>query len=129
MAHVIKQTKTLPSVVLIQEKLATSVLLFGRNNFITWATVSYFLKSHFWPVEYSPFQKSLAQFWLNLVWILSKARIQTEGGSPGLVVIGVDSCFEGCGFKSLHRLLDGHLSHLFVVKIGMFVWKDKIKRK
>ena len=57
MAHVIKQTKTLPSVVLIQEKLATSVLLFGRNNFITWATVSYFLKSHFWPVEYSPFQK------------------------------------------------------------------------
>ena len=28
------------------------------------------------------------------------------------------------GFKSLHRILDGHFSHLFVVKFVLFVWKD-----
>ena len=27
---------------------------------------------------------------------------------------------EGRGFKSQHRILDGHFSHLFVVKIVMF---------
>ena len=29
--------------------------------------------------------------------------------SPGLVVMGDDSCVKGCGFKSLHYILDGHL--------------------
>ena len=43
--------------------------------------------------------------------------------SSGIVVIGGDSCSEGHGFKSLHYILDGHFSHLFVVKIvaRMFV--------
>ena len=50
-----------------------------------------------------------------------------EGGSPGLVVMGGDSCSKGCEFESLHRILDGHFSlhrildghfsHLIVVKI------------
>ena len=44
--------------------------------------------------------------------------------SPGLVVIGGDSCSKGCGFESQHRRLDEHFSHIFVVKILMFVWKD-----
>ena len=43
------------------------------------------------------------------------------GGSPGLVVMGRDSRPEGRGFKSLHRILDGHFSHTFVVKIVLFV--------
>ena len=30
------------------------------------------------------------------------------GGSPGLVVMGRDSCSEGCGFESQYRILDGH---------------------
>ena len=46
------------------------------------------------------------------------------GGSPGLVVMGRDSCSEGCGFESQHQILDGHFSHIVVVKIVMFVWKD-----
>ena len=50
------------------------------------------------------------------------------GGSPGLVVMGGDSCSKGCGFESQHRILDGQFSHSFVVKIVMFVWKDKLKR-
>ena len=44
------------------------------------------------------------------------------GGSPGLVVMGRDSRFEGRGFKSQHRILDGHFSHIFAAKIVvMFV--------
>ena len=35
----------------------------------------------------------------------------------GLVVIGGDSCSEGRGFESGHRILDGHFSHQFVVKL------------
>ena len=40
------------------------------------------------------------------------------GGSPGLVVIGGDSCSKGHVFESQHHILDGHL---FVVKIVIFV--------
>ena len=43
----------------------------------------------------------------------------SQGGSPGLVVMGGDSCSKGCGFKSWHCILDGHYSHIFVVKIEM----------
>ena len=39
------------------------------------------------------------------------------GGSPGLVVMGGDSHSEGRGFKSQYRILDGHFSHILVVKI------------
>ena len=31
-----------------------------------------------------------------------------QGGSPGLVVMGDDSCSRGCGFKSRRHILDGH---------------------
>ena len=51
------------------------------------------------------------------------------GGSPSLVVMVGDSCNAGCGFKSQHRGLDWHFSHIFVVKIVMFVWKDENKQK
>ena len=37
------------------------------------------------------------------------------------MVMGRDSRSNGRGFKSLHRILDGHFSHIFVVKIVMFV--------
>ena len=43
------------------------------------------------------------------------------GGSPGLVVMGGDSCSEGCGFESQHCILAGHFSYIFVDKIVMFV--------
>ena len=35
-----------------------------------------------------------------------------------------DSCSEGCGFESMDIF-----SHLLVVQIVMFVWKDKINEK
>ena len=44
----------------------------------------------------------------------------SEGGSPGLVVMGDSSCSRVRGFKSLGRILDGHFSHWFVVKIVLF---------
>ena len=54
---------------------------------------------------------------------LFKLKINSEGGSPGLVVMGGDSCSEGRGFQSQRNILDGHnsFSHIFVVKIEMFV--------
>ena len=35
------------------------------------------------------------------------------GGSPGLVVMGGDSCAEGRGFESQHCILDGHF-HIYL---------------
>ena len=58
----------------------------------------------------------LASFASDAFDYLSKALRQ--GGSPGLVVMGRDSP-EGCGFESQHRILDGHFSQIFVVKIVM----------
>ena len=49
------------------------------------------------------------------------AKDQHMGWSPGVVVMGGDSRSEGHGFESRHRILDGHFSHIFVVKIVMFV--------
>ena len=43
------------------------------------------------------------------------------------MVMGGDSCAEGRGFESLHHILDGHFSHVFVVIIVMVVGKDKNK--
>ena len=43
------------------------------------------------------------------------------------MVIGGDSYSEGCEFESQHCILDGHFSHLFLVRIVMFVEKDENK--
>ena len=43
-----------------------------------------------------------------------KKNLLSRGGSPGVVVIGGDSCPEGCGFKSQHRKLDGFL-HIYLL--------------
>ena len=50
-------------------------------------------------------------------------------GSPGLVVMGGDSCSKDCEFESWLHILDGHFPHLFVVKIIASVWKDENKWK
>ena len=49
------------------------------------------------------------------------------GGSPGLVVMGDDSCLRGCGFESQRHVLDGYFSHMFVVKIVLLFEKAKNK--
>ena len=42
------------------------------------------------------------------------------------MIMGEDSCSKGCGFESRHRMLDGHFSHEFVVKVVLtFVGKDQ----
>ena len=52
------------------------------------------------------------------------------GGSPGLVVMGEDSRAKGCGFESQHHILDGHFSHIFVVKIcNVCLKRPKINEK
>ena len=47
---------------------------------------------------------------------ITSARIEKMDGSPGLVVMGGDSCPQGRGFESKHHKLDGHFSHIFDVK-------------
>ena len=56
---------------------------------------------------------------------LGAQTLAKMGWSPGLVVMGGNSCSESHGFKSQHHILDGHFSHIFVVKNVMFVWKDE----
>ena len=41
------------------------------------------------------------------------------GGSPGPAVMGGDLRSKGCEFEYWHHILDGHFSHIFVVKIVM----------
>ena len=35
----------------------------------------------------------------------------------GALVVGGGSCSKGHRFKTQHRILDGHFSHIFVVKL------------
>ena len=46
------------------------------------------------------------------------------------MVMGRDSLSKVCGFESQHRILDGHFSRVFVVKIVMmFFEKTEIKKE
>ena len=62
---------------------------------------------------------------LRAIYPFTKIRriesFEKLGGSPGLVVMGRDSSSKGRGFDSRHCILDGHFSHLFVVKNVKFV--------
>ena len=53
------------------------------------------------------------------------------GGSPGLVVMGDDSCSKGNGFKSRCRILDGHFFTLICCKncIDVCLKRSKINKK
>ena len=46
-----------------------------------------------------------------------------RAGALGMVG---DSYSEGCGFESQHCMLEGHFSHIFVVKLATF---EKTKKK
>ena len=49
---------------------------------------------------------------------------------PGLVVMGGDSCSEGRGFKSQHRILDGHFFTFICCKnCNVCLKKTKINEK
>ena len=58
-----------------------------------------------------------------------ESRHRQTSRSPGLVVMGDDSCSKGRGFKSLRRILDGHFSHWFVVKIVCLKRQKKTKKR
>ena len=49
------------------------------------------------------------------------------GESPGLLVMGGDSCSKGCGFKSQHHILDGHFFTFICCKNCNFCLKDENK--
>ena len=42
--------------------------------------------------------------------------VKFKGGSPGLAVMGGDSCSKGRGFKSRRRILDSHdIFHIYLL--------------
>ena len=50
-----------------------------------------------------------------------KNKGNSLSASPGLFVMGGDSCSEGYWFESQHCIMDGHLSQILVVQIAKFV--------
>ena len=56
--------------------------------------------------------------------------MQNLGGSPGLVVMGGDSCFKGCEYKSQHLILDGYFFHIPICcKFFNVCWKRQKQMK
>ena len=54
------------------------------------------------------------------------------GRSPGLVVMGDDSCSKGCGFESGRRILDGMTFFTFIcnkICIDVCLKKPKVNKK
>jgi len=45
------------------------------------------------------------------------------------MVIGEDSCLRGHGVESQCNILDGKFSHVFVVKIVLFLKRPKTKKR
>ena len=62
-------------------------------------------------------------FSFSFIFSLFKQTIQWSGG------YGMRPWARSRGFESQQWILDGHFSHIFVVKIILFVWKDWNKRK
>ena len=50
----------------------------------------------------------------QVLFDLRSRLIKPTQRSPGLVVMGGDSCSKGCEFESLHRILDGHF-HIYLL--------------
>ena len=106
-----------------REKVIYELAYDGRNKSFRIMLACVFLS---YLLSLSLYYSHIGIYSLILVSVLKNSLL---GRSPGLVVMGGDSCSEGCGRKSQHRTLDGHFSHLFVVKIVMFVWKEENKLK
>ena len=51
---------------------------------------------------------------INKKWIVNLRHANNQQ-SPGLVVKGRDSCSEGRGFESRHRILDGHFFLVYLL--------------
>ena len=57
-------------------------------------------------------------------------KICRWAGSPGLVVMGRDSFSKGCGFKSLHHIMDGHFfAYICCKNCNVCLEKPKINKK
>ena len=94
---------------------------FGYFLFGDFSLLSSFLPS------FCLYQLSQKRIMAEQTWLIWHKKLL--GGSSGLVVMGGDSCSEGHQFESQHCILNGHFSHVFVVKIVTFVWKDENKLK
>ena len=60
---------------------------------------------------------------------LKEKLLPLRDRSPGLVVMGDNSCSKGRVFESWRPILDGHFSHCFVVKILLLFENTNNKQK
>ena len=74
------------------------------------------LRQYKWTKVSLPWEVQNAERLFSIILSI-KCNITYRGGSPGLVVIGGDSCFEGCGFESQYHILDGNFFTLICCKI------------
>ena len=67
---------------------------------------------------------------LNVSWSEPRQKLGLLSGSPGLVVMGDDSCLKGCVFKSRRRILDGHFDIFHIdLLYRLFCLFEKAKNK
>ena len=59
-------------------------------------------------IAFSPMNGAQAENLLGSHSCFTCKKIFFLGGSPGLVVMGGDSCSEGSGFEFRRRIKDGH---------------------
>ena len=57
----------------------------------------------------------------------SSFKVWSQGGSPGVVVMGGDSCYEGHGFESRQHILDEHFFTYVCCKKRNDVWLKRQK--
>ena len=92
-----------------------------------WATSTIHPQLHSWSINFEAISivaplkvRSLP----DSAQYFSATKVTGLGGSPGLGVMGRDSCPKGRGLESWHGM--DIFSHIFVVKIVMlFAWKDR----
>ena len=77
----------------------------------TWLTLAYYIRERYW-------------IWFKSVFL---TIFTMRGREPWSIGYGKRLVCEGRGFESQNRILD--FSHLFVVKVVMFVWTDEYEWK
>ena len=75
---------------------------------------------------FRPICKKLFCSYFDRMQLNSNTKNWLNGGGPGQVVMGGDSCSKGCEFESRHCILDGHLFTFICCKnYNLCVWKDE----
>ena len=100
---------------------------------VSFAAASFHLKAVIWKWNR---QKTFYPIWRSCIWAPNKSWLSSALKDPKAFADYAHIQISGQGrelwsngywrrlrFESQHRILDGHISHWFVVQIVMFAWK------